>query len=186
MPKQAAQIQTDTSDEERLVQNAKRDIREFNALYQRYVQPVYRYQMSLIGSQAEAEDATAQTFLSALEGFERYRHQGHFAAWLFTIARRKSADHFRQSSRLTVLAESIPSNEEDMLQRAIRKDQLESLKEELSGLEESERELLRLRYAAELSFAEIARLLNRNEDAVKKSLYRLLDRLQGQMEGSHE
>ena len=83
-------------EEDRLVSNARKDIREFNALYLKYVQPVFRYHYSRIGSQTEAEDATAQTFLSVLEGFDRYRHEGHFAAWLFAIARRKAMDHSGQ------------------------------------------------------------------------------------------
>jgi RNA polymerase sigma-70 factor (ECF subfamily) len=186
MPKQGSQLHTDVVDEERLVRNAKRDLRQFNALYQLYVQPVYRYLYSRIGSQAAAEDATAQTFLAALEGLAGYRHEGHFAAWLFAIARRKSADHFRGSSRIADLAETIPSGDEDMLQHVVRRDQMDALRQKLTGLSAGEQELLRLRFAAELSFAEIARLLDRNEDAVKKSLYRLLDRLQEQMEGSHE
>jgi len=41
---------------------------------------------------------------------------------------------------------------------------------------------LRLRYVAELGFGEMASVLNKNVDAVKKSLYRLLARLQSQME----
>jgi RNA polymerase sigma-70 factor (ECF subfamily) len=45
-----------------------------------------------------------------------------------------------------------------------------------------EQDLIRLRYVAELTFAEIADLLGRREEAVKRSLYRLLARLKGQME----
>jgi len=56
----------------------------------------------------------------------------------------------------------------------------------IRALPEEEHELIRLRYIAELSFSEIGRLLNRSEDAVKKSLYRLLARLQSQLEVSHE
>ena len=175
-----------TSDEERLVLKAKQDLREFTALYLRYVQPVYRYFFSRIGVQTEAEDATAQTFLSALEGLESYQHNGHFAAWLFAIARRKNADHFRKSGKLTFLTESIVSGDEDLLQQAIRSDQLAWLTEKIGQLPEEEQELLRLRFAAELQFLDIAKLLNRNEDAVKKSFYRILDRLHKQMEVSRE
>lgn len=186
MTKQGYPLQPEVDDEDRLVQNAKQDIREFSELYQRYAQPVYRYVFSRIGSQAEAEDATAQTFLSAVEGFARYHHEGHFSAWLFAIARRKSADHFRRSSRITALVETTPSLNEDLLQQTVHQDQLETLRIMLEQLPEEDRELLRLRFAAELGFAEIARLLGRNEDAVKKSLYRLLGRLQEKMEGDHE
>jgi RNA polymerase sigma factor (sigma-70 family) len=49
-------------------------------------------------------------------------------------------------------------------------------------LPEEERELLRLRFLAEMSFREIAYFLHRNENAVKKSVYRLLARLHSQLE----
>lgn len=174
------------TEEARLIADARADISQFNALYLKYVQPVFRYALSRIGSQPEAEDATAQTFLSALEGFARYRDDGHFGAWLFGIARRKTADHFRDARRHTVLPDSTPSNDEDLLQQAERKDRLAGLMDKVSGLPAEEQELLRLRYAAGLSFAEIGKLLNRNEDAVKKRIYRTLERLHIQLEGSNE
>jgi RNA polymerase sigma-70 factor (ECF subfamily) len=82
-----------------LVAAAKRDPRAFEQLYRLYVQPIFRYIYSRIGSLPEAEDATAQTFLAALEAFDHYHHDGHFAAWLFAIAHWKAADHFRSQQR---------------------------------------------------------------------------------------
>src|SRR5512143_3288299 len=67
----------------------------FAELYRQYFKPVYRYLYLKTGSPAEAEDLTSQVFLSALEGLPRYRHQGHFSAWLFSLARRKAADYYR-------------------------------------------------------------------------------------------
>jgi RNA polymerase sigma factor (sigma-70 family) len=49
-------------------------------------------------------------------------------------------------------------------------------------LTDGEQDLIRLRFVADLSFAEMADLLGKREDAVKKSVYRLLARLKGQME----
>jgi RNA polymerase sigma-70 factor (ECF subfamily) len=174
------------TEEALLIANARKDMREFNALYLKYIQPVYRYALSHIGSRAEAEDAAAQTFLAALEGFPRYRDNGHFAAWLFSIARRKTMDHFRSARRLVQLPDSTPSNEEDLLQQAERNDRLAGLMVQVRTLPPDEQELLRLRYAAELSFSEISILLKRNEDAVKKRLYRTLERLQIQLEESND
>ncbi len=170
------------TEEERLIANARADIREFNALYLNYVQPVFRYHLSRIGSRAEAEDATAQTFLSALEGFARYRHEGHFAAWLFSIARHKAADHFRSNGRYTDLKDTTPSADVDLLQQSVHNDQLSALMRKVRDLPAEEQELLRLRFAAELSHAEIGRVLKLRQDAVKKRIYRTLERLQVQLE----
>jgi RNA polymerase sigma-70 factor, ECF subfamily len=170
-----------------LVADAKRDPRAFEQLYRLYVQPIFRYLYSRIGSQPEAEDATAQTFLAALEALDHYHHDGHFAAWLFAIARRKATDHFRSHQRQAPLedADNVPSGT-DLLQGVIQTERKTALTKLIAALPEDERELIRLRYVAELSFSEIGRLLGCSEDAAKKSLYRLLARLQSQLEVYHD
>lgn len=173
-------------DEASLIAAAKKDPREFGEIYQLYIQPIFRYLYSRIGSLPEAEDATTQTFLAALEALDRYQHRGHFAAWLFAIARRKAMDAFRARRQVPLEnAEKVPA-ETDILQQVIQTEQIAALAKLISALPEEEHELIRLRYNAELSFSEIGRLLNRSEGAVKKSLYRLLARLQSQLEVSHE
>lgn len=176
----------DRQEEEQMVRAAQMDTRAFEALYLRYVKQVYRYLYSRVGNQADAEDVTAQTFLSALEGFSRYHHEGYFGAWLFSIARRKAVDHFRQAGQAQFLPDDLPALDPDLLQQAVRSERLHELRALLLELDEDEQELLRLRYAAQLSFGEIARLMERKEDALKKSLYRLLDRLHSRLEDSHD
>ena len=174
------------TDEASLVAAARRDPRAFGSLYALYVQPLFRYLYSRIGGVPEAEDVTAQTFLAALEAFGRYRHDGHFAAWLFSIARYKAADYFRQQNKQVPLedAESVAADS-DLLQGAIHRERSAALARLVSALPEEDRDLIRLRYVAELSFSEIGRLLGRSEDAAKKALYRLLARLQSQLENPH-
>jgi RNA polymerase sigma-70 factor (ECF subfamily) len=76
---------------------APRDPIAFTALYRRYVTPIYRYAYSRMGNRADAEDIAAQVFSEALAGLDRYREEGNFAAWLFTIAARRIVDHYRQA-----------------------------------------------------------------------------------------
>ena len=173
-------------DEASLIAAARRDPGEFGQIYQLYIQSIFRYLYSRIGSLPEAEDATAQTFLAALEALDRYQHRGHFAAWLFAIARRKAADTFRTRRQVPLENAEQALAETDILQQVIQTEQAAALAELIRTLPEEEHELIRLRYVAELSFSEMGRLLNRSEDAVKKSLYRLLDRLQSQLEDLHE
>jgi len=83
-------------EEASLVEAARHDTAAFSRLYRRYVTPVYRYLYKWVGNPAEAEDLTSQVFTEALEGLARYRERGNFAAWLFTIARRRLVDFYRQ------------------------------------------------------------------------------------------
>lgn len=165
-----------------MVQAAQKDLAAFDQIYVTYADPVFRYLFSRVGRRAEAEDLTAQTFLAALEGLPKYRHQGRLAAWLFSIARNKAIDHFRRERTNTSLNEiEERPDEKASVEIDGSKDQLSRL---LVKLPEDELELLRLRYVAELEFPEIALVLKRNTDAVKKATYRLLARLQGEMEKS--
>jgi RNA polymerase sigma-70 factor, ECF subfamily len=176
------------SEDSALVSAARRDPHAFAALYERYVGPLYRYLYSRTGCVPAAEDLTAQTFLAALESLPRYRDDGHFAAWLFAIARRKTVDYYRQQRRLVPIAaaEMLPSQEDDPPTEAIHSESRAALTRLLAALSREERDLLDLRYVAGLKFSEIARLLERKEDTVKKIFYRLIERLQEQLASLRE
>jgi len=173
--------------EVRLIKAARKDKLAFGELYKIYVERVFRYLYSRIGNVQEAEDATAQTFLAALESIEKFRQDGHFAAWLFGIARNKGMDYFRKQNNTILIEEAYEiSTEDNPLTRIIQSEQATTLARIIRDLPEEERELLRLRFLAQLSFPEIAHLLHKNDDAVKKSTYRLLARLHSQLEDSNE
>lgn len=166
-----------------LVEDAKDDPAAFGRLYNHYVQPVYRYLYSRVGTTHDAEDLTSQTFMAAFEYLPRYRERGQFAAWLFRIARNKMTDHFR-GNRVEVdleAAQRFPGGDYALLQ-VIQNEEISRLICLIKNLNFEEQDLIRLRYVAELTFAEIADLLGRREEAVKQSTYRLLARLKGQME----
>lgn len=170
----------------RIIAAAKQDPRMFEDLYLIYAQPVFRYLYNRIGSVQEAEDATAQTFLAALERLPKYRHDGYFASWLFSIARNKAMDYFRERRKEDSLdgSENIHSDD-NLIQDVIRTERTTALSNLIKALPENDQEMIRLRYIAELSFAEMGHFLGRKEDTVKKSLYRLLARLKAQLEDSH-
>ncbi|GAP16036.1 RNA polymerase sigma factor, sigma-70 family [Longilinea arvoryzae] len=174
-------------DDGELIAAARRDPHQFGALYQRYANPVFRYLYSRNGDIHEAEDLTAQTFLAAFETFERFRGDGHFAAWLFGIARNKAVDAYRVRRTDLALDEAVGTDgEADPLAGAIRTEQSAALAGLIRALDPEEQEILRLRYLGELSFREMGSLLGRSEDAIKKTTYRLLARLHSQVEQSDE
>jgi RNA polymerase sigma-70 factor, ECF subfamily len=169
------------------VDRARGDPQAFGALYDRYVQSIYRYLVSRLRDSEAAKDLTSQTFLTAFEAFPRYRHNGHFPAWLFSIARSKLVDHLRKENRLSgVWLEGTDEDICDPLQEIVQGERVAALRGLIESLPDNEQDLLRLRYLAGLSFSDMAVLLKRNEPAVKKTFYRLLARMHSQLESKHE
>jgi len=171
-----------------LAQAARRDPAAFAALYRRYVTPIYRYLCSRVGSAADAEDLTAQVFTDALYGLEGYHERGSFAAWLFTIARHKAADHYRTQRLHLPLSElqDGPAGDESPLARLIESEELRHLAVLVEELEEGQQELLRLRFAAGLCYGEMAKVLGRSQAGVKMAVHRLLRRLRARWEAVDE
>jgi RNA polymerase sigma-70 factor (ECF subfamily) len=134
----------------------------------------------------DAEDLTSRTFLSVVEGLPRYRHRGLFAAWLFTIARRKAIEHYRRRVPVTSIDElEVPSPASDPDVLAALAQDVDDLAGRIRDLNSSEQDLLRLRFAAQLSFKEVGAVVGKSEGATKKAIYRLLARLHDQMEDTH-
>ncbi len=173
-----------TTPEAELIQAARQDRRAFGELYKLYVDRVFRYLYSRMGSVPEAEDITAQTFLAALESFDRFRGDGHFAAWLFTIARNKAMDHYRKAKKSAPIEDvsQLPAKDDPLYTAVIQSEESARLAAIIRQLPDDERQLLQLRFLAEMTYGEMGHFLNRSEQAVKKSTYRLLARLQSQLE----
>lgn len=171
-----------------LVKAARRDPAAFAALYWRYVTPVYRYLYSRVSHAADAEDLTAQVFTEALEGLSRYREGGSFAAWLFTIARRRAVDYYRRQRPHVPLNEASdrPDKDENPLARVVRDEALRRLAALVAQLDEGQQELLRLRFTGDLTYGEIGALTGRSEAAVKMAMHRLLRRLEAEWEEGNE
>jgi RNA polymerase sigma-70 factor (ECF subfamily) len=183
MTREKIDLRTSQDEEAQQIRAARTEPQAFGQLYDRYAPSIYRYLLSRLGNVEEAQDITSQTFLTAFEVFPRYQHRGFFSAWLFSIARSKYVDHLRKARhRPERLEEGGPENLDDPFRRVIETEQASELLNCIQGLPGDEQELLRLRYVAGLSFAEVAALFKKKEDTVKKSVYRLLARLHSQLE----
>ncbi len=161
----------------------------FTELYHKNATPVFYYLYSRVHSTVDAEDLTSQTFMTALENLPKLRDPRKFTSWVFTIARNKARDFFRKSRRystadfdegldqIKVVGEELSQTDQDRLC------ELDHL---ISRLDPTEQEYLRLRIVADLPFTEIALILNEPETRIKKKYYRLLERLQAQVESKNE
>jgi len=161
------------------------DTDAFAELYRRHLTPIYRFIYRRVGGNVVlTEDLTSQVFLNALDNLPNYRERGYFVAWLFTIARRRLTDCYRKGD--VEFLDDIPESLLGISDNLEDRENKERLKQLLTALDDEKRELLQLRFTAELSFTDMAVVLGKNEASVKMAFYRILDRLREQWEVVNE
>lgn len=174
-----------------LVRAAQQDPAAFEALYRKWLKPVYRYFFFRLGNTKDADDLTAQVFLKAYQALPHYHSRSYFSTWLFTIAHARLVDHYRRSARKTARETSIeqmeiPVSAADPPTQAIRKEEIKQVFTLLKSLTEKEQTLIRLRFMAVLSYREIGQVLHCKEDTARKSVARLLERMKKELEKDHD
>jgi RNA polymerase sigma-70 factor (ECF subfamily) len=145
----------------------------FGQLYDHYQPSVYRFLYYRVGSIPLAEDLTAETFFRALRSMHSFRWQGKdFGAWLMTIARNLTADHFKAGrTRLEQTTEdmqTLDSTSDSPEIEVLSSLTNESLLRALGELPTEQRECLIMRFLQGLSIAETAEILGRSSGAVKQ------------------
>jgi RNA polymerase sigma-70 factor (ECF subfamily) len=144
---------------------------------------VYAYVAYRVRNRSDAEDLTSETFERALRYRQTYDpHKGEPIGWLIGIARRCIYDAAPRANTRAPEAEA-PMVGDDPTNAVLSR--LE-LAEALGELSDGERELLALRYGADLSTREIGRLLDMKSTAVDVALSRARSRLKHVLEASQQ
>jgi RNA polymerase sigma-70 factor, ECF subfamily len=149
------------------------DADAFGMLYDHYQVAVYRFVYYRVGAVALAEDLTAETFFRALRSMGSFRWQGKdFGAWLMTIARNLTTDHFKAGrTRLEYATEDMSPHDEatdgpeSSVLASIANDTLLGA---LKRIPHEQQECLIMRFLQGLSIAETAKILGRSDGAVKQ------------------
>ncbi len=158
-------------DEQSLVHRAQQGDKEaFAQLYEDHFDKIYRYVALRIGNKTEAEDMTQQVFLNALRSISSFKWKGvPFSTWLFRIAHNLVVDYLRKGKkRATVLLdESLVSSDSNLQMAAEYKLDVEQLISATKRLTVAQREVISLRFAGELSVAQVAKVMGKSQGAVK-------------------
>jgi RNA polymerase sigma-70 factor (ECF subfamily) len=175
-------FEDDVSYEAALIQKAQADPSAFAELYQRYMDRIYLYLRTRVDNEEDAADLTQQVFLQAIKSLPSYRQRGlPFAAWLFQIARNTVTDRYRRKRNSipweAVNPRSLVLFEQDVEADVLHQENIVLLRKLLAQLDTGKRELLALRFAAGLTTRQIAAVMGRNHDAVRKDLARTLQKL---------
>jgi RNA polymerase sigma-70 factor (ECF subfamily) len=149
------------------------DAEAFGMLYDHYHISVYRFVYYRVGSVALAEDLTSETFFRALRSMSSFKWQGKdFGAWLMTIARNLTADHYKAGrTRLELATEDMGVHDgatEGPENAVLASLTNEALLQALGDLPPEQQECLVMRFLQGLSIAETAKVLGRSDGAVKQ------------------
>jgi RNA polymerase sigma-70 factor, ECF subfamily len=184
-PVEAARSRVAHLDRDRsLVEAARADPAQFDALYRKYVAQVYNFAIYELGDHHEAEDATERTFLSALAALPRFRERARpddgegastFRIWLFRIARNVVAERRRRARRRpeapleAALDATAPG---DVERTVVQRESVASAWRAVDRLSGDRRRAIVLRFVHEMSTGEIAEILGRSEGAVRVLIHR--------------
>lgn len=162
----------------------------FALLYKEFVGPVYRYTYLRIGRVDPTEDLTQEVFLKAFHNIRSFSFQGKpFISWLFRIAHNLIIDHYRQTkrSKSIPLIESFIDTADDPAVAAEQHQEIYAVKQAIEELPPREKEIISLRFGADLSIIETAQVTGISEGSVKKLQHEGITKLRNKLErGKHE
>ena len=157
---------------------------QYADLVQRYQEPLIHFLGRTLGSEEDVFDCAQDAFLAAYRNLNRYSEEHPFRAWLYAIARNKALDLLRKRRREVSLTldENLVDHQPRPEEVWLAKEQASMLSEVLNELPEHYTQALYLRYHQELSYAEIALVLQVPVSRVKTYLHRGKEKLRQNLE----
>ncbi len=159
-------------------------LEEFDPLYVRHVDAIYRYLLRRTLSKAIAEDLTSTTFVKALEAIRSFDPaQGELRPWLYRIARNSLFDYYRSLKHASVDIESVWDLASDEVASLATEQSIDAVAvhKALATLTSDQREIVLLRVWERMSYKEIADLTGKSEANAKMIFSRSLASLRTEM-----
>ncbi len=161
--------------------------RDFHRLYTERFTPIYKYVYFRVRNYDVATDIAQDVFLKVFEGSKRLDKETELR-FLYTVARNKVIDFFRKNKSLSIPENfqredmSIPRPDDHVLQQS----DTEILFQLLDQLPDADREIIIMRHLQELDYVEIAKIVDREESAVRQIVSRGIKKLKELYENNYE
>ena len=151
------------------------DLPPFQALFDDSRTNVYAFLVALVGSQ-DAEDCWQETWLSALRSYPKLKDASNLRSWVMTIAHRKALDALRRRSSDPRPSDRVPDSVSNP-----SADHEPLVWAKLRGLPPKQRSSVFLRVVGDLTYAEVASILDCSEDAARQSARQGLNKLREEL-----
>ncbi len=172
--------------EQSLVRQAQAGDRQaLAALWDALTPKLFGYLVNVTRDHVLAEDLLQSTWLHAIKALPGFQHRSNakFSAWLFAIARNECKQHWRKSQKEAAFTATQTETTTD--NTTANNNQL-MVEQVLSRLSEEDRELVRLRYIADLSLNDISRVLNISSLTARVRLHRALNKVRAHITSNSE
>ena len=154
---------------------------EFGRFWEQTRDRVRAYMFCACSNTSDADDLAQECYLRALGNWDRFDGTGTRQAWLFAIARNTRVDWFRKRGREVRLAAADDGRRVGETSEPIA-DEIEAVWKAVGNLGTEYQETIHLRFAADLSYAEIAAMLGVPVGTVRSRLHRALKAVREQIE----
>jgi len=173
---------SELSDEE-LVERARVELfhvtRAYEELMRRYQRTLFNVCSRYLGNERDADDVCQEVMLKVLYGLKNFEGKSKFKTWLYSITFNECTTQYRKDRRKRRLADALAQEplDEASEEFAPKSEEQGGLDRWLVHVNPIDREILVLRFVAELEFQEIAGIMNMGLSATKMHYKRALDRL---------
>lgn len=169
------------SDEE-LVEHAKNELfhvtRAYEELMRRYQRTLYSVCARYLGNERDADDVSQEIMLKVLYGLKKFEGKSKFKTWLYSITYNECTTQYRKDRRKRRLYDALSLNPVD---EEVEAEPINTKNNDLDrwlvGVNPIDREIIILRFVAELEFQDIASIMHLGLSATKMRYKRAIDRL---------
>ena len=147
------------------------DENAFEELFQRHQPPLRYYVRRMIGGSDQCEDILQNIWLTVLRNLRKLRQPGSFRVWLYKIARTKVYQQLRQNRRFPSLTDELTLPLQASREDNFSAEDAATIHKNLAHLSPEHREVLVLRFLEDMSYQQIAELLDCSIGTVRSRIH---------------
>lgn len=158
---------------------------QFSAIYDQYIEKIYRFVYLKVNSREVAEDITSRVFLKGWEAYQKDQKIKNVGAFLYQIARNDVISHYRQKGRTNAMMANPPGDfadhRTDIHEKAVLNADMEMVKSAILGIKKEYQDVIILHYLEDMPTEQIAEILGRPAGTVRVMIHRGLESLKNEL-----